>query len=496
MHLVNKEKAKYLDQKYNDKDITMTSFERYLQNLISVTGKKTFAVYRIDIQDYDIISKALGQEQLEFFVNEKVEYLTKLKSSGVKVGYEDGSFYVVMKSYDDQTLDLYCKMLVDSMSQKIIISNKIEMDIDVNLSCLIFPNGGDNVKTIKNNLDLTMIDSIKKGKGNFSIYNKNILLQQTEEYEIFLDLKEAIKNKSFTVLYQPIIDVSKMEIYAGEALLRWVHKTKGILSPGTFLHVMEQTGDIIWVGYWLFEQMVKQMQTWKKNYQNEFKLSLNLSLRQLLEPTLAESFRKIALKNQANFDDFIFEIADINAYYTSKVAKENVDLLKKYGFNVAIDNFGDQFEKFARIDELHVDMIKIEKAFWNNLSDDILKKGMLETLKELSKKNNVLLVATWVSNSEDYQKLYDLDIMNMQGYLFSSPLSNKEFLNDVLLTPWAEDIKNIHKQMNLSVKEVVKEEIDLIDNDAVLKSKRIYELLNNKDKEISNEEILAILNEK
>ncbi len=348
-----------------------------------------------------------------------------------------------------------------------------------------------------------MIDSIKKGKANYSIYSNSLRAEQTKEYEVFVELKEAIKSKSFTILYQPIVDTNTMEVYAGEALLRWVHKTKGVLSPGTFLHIMEKTGDIVWVGYWAFEQMIKQMEAWKKNYNQRFKLSLNLSTRQLLEPKLSDSFRKLAIKNHADMSDFIFEIEDVNNYFTSQVAKENIDNLKSYGFQVAIDNFSENFERFTSIDNFPVDMIKIGKSFWDNISSDYMKTGIMETLKQMSINKGIQLIASFVSTSDDVMKIKNLDIDIMQGYIFTVPKNGKDFIGDVLLTPWEQDIKAIYESQSELLNtengddDQINDAEDAINNENEEKTKMILDLLSRKDNEkISDEEILEILKEK
>ena len=247
----------------------------------------------------------------------------------------------------------------------------------------------------------------------------------------------AIERKEFMLYYKPIVNLSDGEVYGAEALLRWEHKERGVLLPNQFLKVLEQSGDINWVGFWAFEELVKQAEEMKfKTPDNKLLFSMNLSPKQLINPVLAEELRRIIKRHRISPQDFCLEIIEFAMYEVNDVAVNNINDLKKIGFKIAIDNYGLEFSTLSIIEKLPVDIIKLDKRFLDSSREKLMLSSVLDMVVKYADERKILLVAEGIEEEEFLSYLKDKGIGYGQGYYFSKPVDKKKIVNEVLLTPW------------------------------------------------------------
>ena len=439
---IRRERAFNSERKLAMGDSSLENFTKYLARAIETAGRrKKFFVFRIDYRDYDAVFKALGQVQTENLQKQQLEKLSRLTSWGAKAAVnKPGSYYLVLKNTENYDIDRFCRLILENISVKADTNAGFTVDVDINVAAGEFPECGASAEEIFKNLEIAMIAAMRKGENRYAVYSLQLSNTESDEYKFYEEIRQAIKSKEFTLYYQPIVDTANMEVFMGEALIRWSHKTRGVIPPSDFLYLMEQTGDIIWVGYWCFDQLVKQGAVWRSNYEQRFLLSFNLSVRQLMEPGLADEFRRIVNRGRVAADGYVFEIADMNVYGESEIARENIDKLHKYGFKLAVDGFGEKFSSLSLFEKIPVDIVKIEKKFWHEAGGASIKRNVMQALTDYSAGNNITPVALWVE-AEDIEYLNALHITKMQGYAFSQPKSAKDFIGEVVLTPWSDELK-------------------------------------------------------
>jgi EAL domain-containing protein (putative c-di-GMP-specific phosphodiesterase class I) len=214
----------------------------------------------------------------------------------------------------------------------------------------------------------------------------------------------------------------------------------GILPPGKFLNVMDLRGDITWFGTWGFERIVKQYVEWKKLYRiRDLFISTNLSPKQLMVESLAKSFFDIVKKYEFNAESFCLEINDYYTIVKNPIAMANLAEFRKYGFRIAIDDLGDQFEIIKDMESIKASIIKISR-------EDTLKvmNGFEETEKiirsiQMAIQKQKVVIAEGIENEEMIKKMVSLDIRFMQGYYFSVPKSIVEIGELLQNPPWDMD---------------------------------------------------------
>lgn len=413
--------------------------QKYISRLlISATKRTKLHIFRVDIRNFDAIYKLLGEDQYARLLKEYFGVLQKLQPWGVKLAVkEKRTIIVVMKNAD---ADAVCRLIVSSLAQKYSPGGELSVDIDVNVAEVSYPEAGINAEALMKNLDITMVLSRRKGENHYALYAPQLANAETEEFKFYQEIHDAIRANEFSLYYQPIVDTNTMEVYGAEALLRWAHSVKGLLPPSEFLYVMEQTGDINWVGQWCFDNMVKQFNVWHANYEQRFKLTVNLSERQLLNPALVEDMRKALRKHKTGAENFVLEISDINLYTASPKVKEAIDGLKATGFKICLEGFGTAFTSPLALENVPNSMIKIDKAFWSRLGESQIVDSVISAVTEYASDGKAV-IAVGVETKEEMEKLRSHGINYMQGYLFSKPKDAKDFIGDVVFTPWSDELK-------------------------------------------------------
>ncbi len=414
----------------------------YVNKQIKLAGRHKLLLFRIDICDYESLYRAIGETQYENYVKEQILRLSKVHPWGVRiVRMKDDCFYVCIRNADSLDVEKMCRLVLNAVARTVNLSAECSFESQVNVACAVYPDAGADYGELSKNLDIAMLGAKRKGRDTYLIYSSTLSNIESREYKFYEEIHSAIRNKEFVLYYQPIVRADTLEVVAGETLLRWENKTKGILLPADFMYVMEKTGDIIWAGYWGFEELAKQLSVWTENYEQKFAVSHNISARQLQEPGLADQFKKIASKHHSPTKYFVMEITDMSLYFSSATAKENIDKFAQYGFNIAIDGFGSNFTSIHELEKIPVNMIKLDRSFWEKGEDSGITQSLLNALISYAKAKNVSIVAMRVDKAEEINILSQMGIDLMQGYLFSKPAPAKQFIGDVVLTPWTDDIK-------------------------------------------------------
>ena len=216
---------------------------------------------------------------------------------------------------------------------------------------------------------------------------------------------------------------------AYESLVRWEHPTLGLLTPYKFLPIMEQTGDINWVGTWAFEEMLKMQAKHYREHPEDQDLifTLNLSPKQLMYPHLAEEFRKVYKHYKIPAANICMEIVEFAMF--DKVAEVSSNILKltQMGFKIAIDDFGLEMSSLKLLEGLEFDWVKLDRKFIEQAQDDFLIGGLVETLVNFAEHKKFSIVAEGVEDEiiENYVK--GLKIGYGQGYYFGKPLPPENY---------------------------------------------------------------------
>ncbi|MDR3185416.1 MAG: GGDEF domain-containing phosphodiesterase [Christensenellaceae bacterium] len=440
MRSIVKARRKWAEEREKEGTLGADEFFNTLGKYIESNKKVNLLLFRIDIFDSPTILKNIGSIQYGTALEQLFSKIRSVLGINVKIAQQgDDIVYVshrTPKFIVAANLDNMCRTIIRELQKSILIAGMLRVDFDVNIGVVTYPGGGKDIDVIKQNLQLAVVAAKRKGMNQYAFYDISLTNQESDEYKSFLEIKEAIDNKDFTLYYQPIVNLESLEVASAESLLRWKHKDKGVLPPSTFLSVMEHTGDINWVGVWAIEQLFKQHQLWQAQYPDfKFTLSTNLSPKQLINPQLTEELRRLVKKTKILPADFAFEIIQSTIETNVDPAlTENIKKLSEIGFLITIDNFSNS--SFQTLEAIPVNMIKLSRGFINQSISSEVTKGVIGMLVSYAKSHNIKLVAEGVENIDTLTYIKNIGIDYGQGYYFAKPGAANDLMNAIVMTPW------------------------------------------------------------
>ncbi len=384
----------------------------------------------IDIDGFSDLNEVFGQETCDQILKEMATRILRIlpyKASLCR--YENDEFLVFIKDEDNKSR---VEKLADALNQ--IISNPYQVligeqvAITASIGIVGYPAAGQNFEELYANLQLTTYVSKRDGGDKFTNFYASIKDEETDNMMYFKEVKSAIQNREFVLYYQPIVNLADKTLSGAEALMRWNHPTKGVQSPATFLKVLEQTGDIKWVGEWGIETMIRTHNAMREKFPTiPLRLSLNLSTKQMLDPNLANKFIDLMNKNNARAEQYMLEISDFMMMEKIAVIKTNIYKLKDYGFKIAVDGFELDGQSVQAIQKSPIDVIKLGRGFLKDVENNYMKEKLLQILVKFAQDNNRTIISEGIETAEIAKYVKDQSVFYGQGYYFAKPMSLEAF---------------------------------------------------------------------
>ena len=422
-----KEEDEVIAENVLPKTQMIKEINKYIKK-IGTFGAATF-IY-IDIDDFTDINEIFGRKAGdEILRNTAIRIIKSLPYRASICKYKNDEFLVFIKNEDNkETVSKICENMLAEISKPILIQAGDSIKLTASMGVCFYPQAGLEWKELINNLELTTFVSKRDGGNKLTNYYATLSDDELQNIEYYKEIKAAIHKKEFILYYQPIIDMEKHTIFGVEALMRWNHPTQGVLPPEKFIKIMEQSGDIKWVGEWGIENMIRcQLDMLEKYPEMPMMFSLNLSTKQLVNVDLANNLIEIAKKYNIEPKNIMFEINDFIVYEKIGSIKTNVLKLKDFGFKIAVDGFVLDGYSVETIQRSPIDVIKLGRSFLSTKDNNYIKERLLDILHNFAKDNNRLILAEGIESAEAAVYIKNQHVNIGSGYYFSKPLSVPEF---------------------------------------------------------------------
>ena len=326
-------------------------------------------------------------------------------------------FAVILEEKEQKELTLIIDKLLKELSNIEMEKNKYKILISIGVSKIEKED-----KDIFEILDKAIIarDEAKKNfNKKYHIFNQELENQIIKEHDIELIIEEGIQNQEFKVFYQPKVNAKNEKVEEAEALVRWERENK-LIPPNEFIPVFEKNKFIIQLDKYIYEQACKDMKEWKEKYNKKIKVSVNISKQHIVQDGFIEEYYKITKKYNVDPNEIELEITETTELDERFGISKILEKLKEKGFKISIDDFGTGYSSLSMLQQIPVDVIKIDKSFVNQTK-------MLEIMILIAKKMGLKTVAEGVETNEQVQILKKLEVDLLQGFYYSKPLEKTEF---------------------------------------------------------------------
>jgi len=308
------------------------------------------------------------------------------------------------------------------------------LDVEVYMGVAVYPQHGEDATVLLSHADVAM-RMAKNEVNGFCIYESSQDTYSRRRLNLLGELRQAIAQNKLVLYYQPQIDISSGKVMGVEALVRWPRTADDMVSPVEFIPLAEQTGLIRPLTIWVLEQAVQQCGRWRKSGFN-LKVSVNLSARNLLDPTLPDMLVKMLADRQVNSDCLVLEVTESAVMLHPERALHIMTRLQALGASLSIDDFGTGYSSLAYLNKLPVSELKIDQSFVfgmvKNENDAIIVRSTIDLAHNLGLK----VVAEGIEDQITLQLLENLGCDMGQGYLFSCPIPAEDFTRWLSESPW------------------------------------------------------------
>lgn len=272
-------------------------------------------------------------------------------------------------------------------------------------------------------------ESIKNKGGNlYQFYNPKLDRSlPLDALELERDLRYALENGEFVVYYQPQINVKTQQIACGEALIRWNHPQKGLISPYIFIPIAEATGLIQNIGEWVLEKACEQLKIWEYLGLESIRIAVNLSARQFNQENLAQWLATLLQQYQVNPSNIELELTESILVDNIQRSIEQLNSLKSSGIKVAMDDFGTGYSSLSYLQQFPFDILKIDRCFIHEIDHNPKNAAIAQAIINMAHQLNLRVVAEGVETLEELAFVNKNDCDEIQGYFFSQPITAIEF---------------------------------------------------------------------
>ncbi|QZY56106.1 EAL domain-containing protein [Crassaminicella profunda] len=302
-----------------------------------------------------------------------------------------------------------------------------EFYISASIGIAYFPDDGVDELTLLKNADTALHRVKEKGGNHYQFYAPSMNENLMEKLDIDKDLHDVLENEELLVYYQPKVDTHTRNIIGMEALVRWKHPKKGMISPATFIPLAEENGCILSIGEWVLHTACKQNKLWQDEGYEPITVAVNISARQFQQPNFVDLVRKVLKETELDPRYLELEITESIAVEDIEYTIEILNQLKEMNIQIAMDDFGTGYSSLSYLKRFAIDHLKIDQSFVKDIISNKNDQAIASTIIAMGNRLNLKVTAEGVETKEQLDFLEKENCQYIQGYLFSKPVPAKEF---------------------------------------------------------------------
>ena len=382
------------------------------------------AIMFIDVDNFkkvnDTLGHVVGDELLEKIATQLRGCLRK---SDTVARFGGDEFVLVLPGLqtEDNVSSIAAKVL-RLQEEPILLAGSRKVFVTFSMGVAVYPADGQDGDALLKNADTAMNRAKSDGRRRLCIFNAAMNANAAQRLELEADLRHAVARNELVVFYQPQIDPSTNVVIGLEALVRWKHTERGLVSPAMFIPLAEETGVIQEIGAWVLEESCNQLRTFHDQGYKGLRMAVNLSPVQLRDPDCVDRIEAILNRTGIAPSDLELEITEAVLMLGDTNAREHLARLRGMGIQLAIDDFGTGYSSLAYLKRFRVDALKIDRSFVIDIGTDDNSETLISAMIAIAHALGLRTVAEGVETDEQRIRLKELGVDEMQGFFFSNPL--------------------------------------------------------------------------
>lgn len=388
-----------------------------------------FALLFIDLDHFKEVNDTLGHSAGDLLlveVAERLKVILRESDTVARIGGDE--FTALLCNIHNMTdVENIAGKLIHAIEMPFYINNE-SIFISASIGITIFPDHSEKMDELLRFADQAMYLSKEEGRKQYRHFTKKLQEKTEKAHLLTQELRLAVINQQFEVLYQPILSISDMTIHKAEALIRWHHPELGMVSPAEFIPLAETSGMIIDIGNWVFQKAAEQVKKWQETYNKNFLISVNRSPAQFQHNTThhdviwLNTLLKFGLKH-----GICIEITEGLLLDDDEAIKETLKKFQSAGVTISLDDFGTGYASLSYLTKFDLDYLKIDRAFVMNLEHSKQNQALCEAIIVMAHKLGLKVIAEGVETAEQLALLKAAGCDYAQGYFISKPINHIAF---------------------------------------------------------------------
>ncbi|WP_456451417.1 EAL domain-containing protein [Hydrogenimonas sp.] len=381
------------------------------------------ALFFIDLDNFKEINDTAGHKAGDKVLQECSQRITSVLRETDTFGRLGGDeFLLIIEEIDNVDAPMHvAKKIIDQINRPFHIGEEI-FELGASIGIALFPEDSIDAEELIQFADMAMYRAKEKGKNRFQYYSRSLDNSIRRHYMIERALKDALRHASFYLLYQPQVQIATGKITGVEALLRVDESIIGLISPGEFIPIAEESDLILKIGHWVFDEACRQIAAWRKEGVENLLVAINLSRRQLMDEGWTDFVRETIDHYGVDPANIELEITETTFMHSRQSGYKTIKKLQQRGFRFSIDDFGTGYSSLANLKHFTVDKLKIDRSFIDDIITNEFDRAIVHASVALAHALGLTVIAEGVEHEEQKKMLLDMGCDELQGYLFSHPV--------------------------------------------------------------------------
>jgi len=400
---------------------------------LSESCGKQMALMLIDLDRFKEVNDSLGHDKGDVLLIEAARRISScVRESDTVARLGGDEFTIILPRLDDTaSVGAIAGAIIEKLVEPFDLGSD-EAFISASIGVTIYPDDAAELDVLFKNVDQAMYSAKNAGRNRVGYFTPDLRVAAQKRLRLTSDLRAAIQGNQFQVYYQPIVDLATGEIRKAEALIRWLHPERGMVSPHDFIPLAEETGLIVAIGDWVFKQAVQCARQWRDRFDPAFQISVNMSPVQIRQDSqVCAHWSDYLAQEGMPGQSIAVEITE--GLLLDAELNEKLLTFRDAGIRVSIDDFGTGYSSLAYLKRFDIDYLKIDRSFVHNVGFDGNNQALCEAMVVLAHKLGLQVIAEGVETTEQRDFLRAIGCDFAQGFLYSQPVAPGQF--EVLVWP-------------------------------------------------------------
>ena len=403
--------------------------DRILQAIMSAPRlKRQVAIFFLDLDRFKAINDTLGHSIGDLLLQSVAERLKGCMRKSDTVARLGGDEFiaVIPDLHDGTDAATIAQKILDVMSKHFVIRD-VELHITASIGISLFPDDGTANEELISNADVAMYRAKENGRNNYQFFAPEMNNRSYERLTLENKLRRALERQEFVLYYQPQVNAETGGIIGAEALVRWRHPELGLVAPGMFIPIAEESNLIVAIGEWVLREACRQNRAWQDEGLSAITVAVNLSAMQFNQRNLTKMIAGVLEETGLDSHWLELEITESGIMRNCEAAVTTLFSLKQMGLKLSIDDFGTGYSSLSYLKKFPIDKLKIDQSFVRDITTNKDDAAIVGAIIGMAKGLNLRVVAEGVETSDHLCFLHSSGCFEMQGYYFSKPVPANEF---------------------------------------------------------------------